>query len=83
MEQALKNQVSINQVFNKIALCTFACFLTPKKGEPKAKKGESKLFFAGYFRSRFCSILPKSGTNIKKHKMLKYRYFCSLLKEKL
>ena len=83
MEQALKYQVSVNQLVNILLLIAFLVDSGIKKGEPRAKKGERKMGKVAFFHACFCSIFQKVEQKPKKHNLLKYRIFCRLLKETL
>jgi len=62
MEQALKFQLFVNQLFNIFGYAFFYAFLPLKKAEPRSKKGElraKKDEKNTFLPAIFCSILQK------------------------
>jgi hypothetical protein len=53
MEQALKLQLSVNQIFKQNKHLAISAFSQPKKGELRAKKGETNRFISPFFSLLF------------------------------
>jgi hypothetical protein len=66
MEQALKLQLSVNQIFKQNKHLAISAFSQPKKGELRAKKGETNRFISLFSRCFLFHFFKKWNKTPKK-----------------